>query len=254
MLKSVSTSCAGTDCLYRGLEACGWQKNIRDQLRVILDQRWVVHPYHLISGTWACTLEAWKLSPVVNGDDQFPDSQQYHSHQEDTAHHCEQDHEDICPSATLWKDKSPGCYTNNQNLKSTLQKLKSCSGKCESYCRLSIGQICPHLCLSSQIKHAAANTCTLKAGGGVNGFPLKTQTQGGCASLISKELEFSSNIHPGTLFWWEKPIQNDEPSPMEEHVKRDGSCQPGSLRAVRMDLPLVCSEYVNFITQLLSVL
>lgn len=38
----------------------------------------------------------------MNGYDQFPDSQQYHAHQEDTAHHCQQNHEDICPSATLW--------------------------------------------------------------------------------------------------------------------------------------------------------
>lgn len=36
--------------------------------------------------------------------------------------------------------------------------------------------------------------------------------------------------------------------------KERQSSQPGSLRAVRTDCPLVCSEYVNFITQLLSVL
>lgn len=94
---------------------------------------------------------------------------------------------------------------------------------CESYCRLSIGQSCPHLHLSSQIKHAAAYTCILKARGGHQRCKWVfswTQTQCGCTSLISKELEFPCNIHAGTLFWWEKPIQkNALASHMEERWK-----------------------------------
>lgn len=42
----------------------------------------------------------------MNSDDQLPDGQQYHSHQQDATHHCEQNHEGICPSAALWKEKS----------------------------------------------------------------------------------------------------------------------------------------------------
>lgn len=60
-----------------------------------------VHPYHLVSGSWACALEACKLSPVMNGDDQLPGSEQYHSNQQDAANHREQHHQSIWPTTTL---------------------------------------------------------------------------------------------------------------------------------------------------------
>ncbi len=61
------------------------------------------HPYHLVSGSWACVLEASKLSAVMNGDDQLPGSEQHHSHQQDAANHCKQHHHSIWPTTTLWQ-------------------------------------------------------------------------------------------------------------------------------------------------------
>lgn len=57
---------------------------------------------HLVSRSRACVLEARKLSPVMNGDDQLPDREQHHSNQQDAADHCKQHHHCIGPPATLW--------------------------------------------------------------------------------------------------------------------------------------------------------
>lgn len=59
--------------------------------------------YHLVSGTWAGVLETCKLSPVVNGDDQLPDGEQDHPHQQDAAHHCQQHRQCVWTPAALWR-------------------------------------------------------------------------------------------------------------------------------------------------------
>lgn len=60
------------------------------------------HPYHFISGTRAGALEAGKLTPVVDSDDQLPGSEQQQSYQQDAPNHCHQHHQGIWSPDALW--------------------------------------------------------------------------------------------------------------------------------------------------------
>ena len=57
--------------------------------------------YHFIAGPGSLTLELCKLSAVVDGDKQLPDSQERHPYQKDTANHGQEDGHGIGSRSTL---------------------------------------------------------------------------------------------------------------------------------------------------------